>query len=166
AGKRYVADADRSLWAYHHAKNVDLIMSLSEARYGRLDRLIDSLKSREAALQVALVTNPRPGHIDRLKPWIKGIPAQTISRLVAGQTPVRAARLIIGELLNPNLRGIRLAYDPSTGSPTFQFRALIDSIYWQLSQRMGSVHIGKCPCGALFFADHGKQRFCPPPPGV
>lgn len=152
--QRSLKDGDQQAWALLHAQNVDLILSLLRERWAKLDRLI-SLVLNRAALQVPLSEEP----------WQKGIPAEDLHKLIDGADALEQSRLLVAQLLNPNLKGIPRRFDPDTGASEFHFSAPVQIIYWQLADHAGIDKPRRCMCGALFFALHANQKFCPPTPG-
>ena len=79
----------------------------------------------------------------------------------------RVARHLRGQLLTPNLSDVPRVFDADSERDVFEFRALIQVVYWQIADKMhGGSTIRRCPCGALFFPTDRRQKFCPPPPGT
>jgi hypothetical protein len=90
------------------------------------------------------------------EPWQIGIRPAALS--LRNADPLTISRQIIASLLNPNLSGVSRTYDPVTNRPTFQFRALIEMVYWELADRLGHYQIRACRCGALFFASDAREK--------
>jgi hypothetical protein len=80
--------------------------------------------------------------------------------------PVKA-KALLKAFLAPNLGAVERGYDPKTGRTVFRFKALIQLIYWQLADWIDGGRLRQCAeCQTYFFAEDGRQRFCPPPLGV
>lgn len=176
SGDPYPAEADDLAWLLDHAHQVHLLMSLAAALRGRIDdkrlhRLLRNVRGVNegflAPRRIATVRDPwwTSMNADR---WWRKLGTDFDAAIEDAGGPVSAAKCAFSMLLTPNLADVPLVIDPESGRPAFQFRALIQAVYWMLADRWG---IGRRPkrCkedGALFFADDGRERFCPPPPGV
>jgi hypothetical protein len=157
SGRPYPAEADDLVWFRGHASTVHLVMSLIRALRGKinaeaLERLFVGLPQRIATVQ---------------DPWWMTLDSD-FKAGVRTEGVVKTAQRALSALLTPNLQGVDLVIDPESGAPVFRFRALIQAVYWMLADRWG---IGRRPirckeCGAVFFPDDDREKFCPPPPGV
>jgi hypothetical protein len=172
--------ADGLGWALSHARNVDLIMRLHQARRGDLDRLLDWLNGRIVKVRVpegfafptkedapseddfvdeSWASKRRPGLLRApllAAPWFDHHRLAELSQ--PGDSALDRSRRVIAALLDPNLRDVQRVTDWWTGTARFQFRALIQLLYWQLADRLGRWSIRRCRCGVMFFADHGNQE--------
>ena len=79
-----------------------------------------------------------------------------------GRQIAEAGKLLLAELLNPNLGSVRRTFDSESGASGFHFRALVEAIYWQIADKRSKLR--QCEeCGLWFFADDDRRRFCPHP---
>jgi hypothetical protein len=154
--------ADDMAWVLQHARNVDRILQLSRSRWTKLDDLLEFLDLRTVRVREIGQDVAEPMlHLKTLQvpvltePW--QIPIRPDALMARRTEPLDVSRQIIAELLNPNLIGVQRAYDPTADAPTFQFRALIQMVYWPLADRLGHYAIRQCRCGAMFFAPDERQ---------
>jgi hypothetical protein len=160
---------DNLVWAMAHARNVDRILRLHKGRFSDLDGLLESLAYRRVRTreigQKEWLQNLHPMTIQvpiLEEPWQVGIGRENLFPEGAASSPLSVQRLVIAQLLNPNIAGVNRRYDTTRGEPVFHCRALIEVIYWQLADRLGVCKVRRCECGALFFAADARQKFCPP----
>jgi hypothetical protein len=171
-GKRKLYQADPLAWALDHAQNVDLILRLARYRRGELTELLNSIAEKqsqevELSVQEKIVYRTKADFlIPTISPhWYVDL-TLNVSEALSEHKEFEVSRLLIAEMLNPNLGGFARLYDPASGNYRIDFKALIHVIYWKLTDRLGGNSLRKCKCGALFFATSGHQRFCPPWPGT
>ena len=142
-------DGDDVVWAVDHASNIRMIMRLDRARGAKLDEFLEKLVETEPALVVPLTTKPWSIHVDSAK-----VRSQAVK-------PLALARVIVAELLNPNLVTVAPAFDPIANAPCFRCRSLLEAIYWRLFNSLRQFRMKRCACGSLFFATDPRQKFCP-----
>ena len=171
SGQREVRAGDDSGWAVCHVLNVRLCLSLAyplnRRAWQQLKAKLNSLADRQDA-QVA---------VDELQiqvpilvpmtfaPWVRQLPF-SIRQALDRESEPRVARRVLDELISPSLATVTRVLDPETGTPRFRFRALIETIYWQIADLVGTSALKQCECGALFFARDRRQQHCPPLPGI
>jgi hypothetical protein len=177
-----VRAGDELAWALDHARNVDLILTLEAGVRGRgrkeLSAALDDLERHQRPQ-----SNRR--HDRGLGPlgenWRLRVPTLTppwhvpleveIRDMRSANTDKITAQSLLAALIAPNLAGVpRVTVvdgNPPRFHDVFQFIALIQVIYWQIADRIGSKRLQRCDwCRAWFLATDGRQRFCLPPPGV
>lgn len=170
-GARAPRMADNIDWALLHARNVDLIMRLHHTRWKslvELDQLLRQLDARTLRVRgiPATTKSEESWEVQRhpvtlrvpllAEPW--QLRLRDGARHERGHDPVGVSRRLIDQLLEPNLGGV--SRGSKAGTPIFRFQALVQLLYWQLADRLDHYAIRQCRCGALFFADHGRQRSC------
>lgn len=85
--------------------------------------------------------------------------------------PRERARRVAATILNKNLEGVPRRFSPfpptRAGSRSaFEIRTLVEAIYWRLANEWDAGRVRSCEaCGEPFIASHGRQQYCPPPPG-
>ena len=157
AGGFELRDGDPISWSLSHSAQVNEVFGLIRGRREGLDHRLQVLQDRQREAAIMIPT-PTAGGYTNL--------SFDIAEALTTQSPLAVARLIVAEMLAPNLAGVVRVFDAETATPRFHFRALIDVIYWLLADRLeGRWSIRQCACGALFFARDPRQRHCPPRPG-
>jgi len=168
-GARAPRMADSIDWALLHARNVDCIMRLHSSRYADLDRLLDQLETRTMRVRgISEESDDEPWEVRRHRvalrvpqlqpPWQVNV--SDIARRGPGDDPLGVSRRIIACCLTPNLGTVPRECDAVTNESRFRFRTLIELLYWQLADRLGRYAVRQCRCGAVFFAEHGRQQSC------
>lgn len=79
------------------------------------------------------------------------------------QDPVQQAGRILEFFLNPNLEGTNRQLQLTEAGPrnVFTFSALVQTIYWQLTDQIAKCHVRWCrECKGVFVPKNPKGRFC------
>jgi hypothetical protein len=169
--KSFLADGDRLTWSLRHAENIDCCLWLA----GLLRDIEEPTSNTKTASEELRKffrrwSGARPTGRSHLiatvaPPWFETItvecpPSQASIRQVA-----EAAQELLASLMTPNLAGVQRTYKWKSGR--FEFRALIQLIYWRLADVAGSSSLRQCEeCSTYFFCSDPRQRFCPPPAGI
>ena len=85
--------------------------------------------------------------------------------------PLNSARQIAEILINRNISGIsRQLSGGVLGFPSrscFEFRAMIEVVYWQLADKLERGGVRRCKdCGHFFVSRDKRQWYCPAPNGL
>jgi hypothetical protein len=169
--KPFLADGDRLTWSLLHAENIDgclwLAGTLRDAEKpgpntktasAKLRKLFEHWGGAQPAVRNHLIATVAP-------PWFETITVECPpSQASIGQV-AEAAQEFLARLMTPNLAGVQRTYKWKSGR--FEFRALIQLIYWRLADMAGSSSLRQCEeCSTYFFCGDARQRFCPPPAGI
>ena len=145
-------------WVKAHARTVSVVATL--ASLARDVKRRPENRSRLATYLVKISRGPYAlgGQVRNVD---FGITQKPVS-------PVFPALGIIRYLANENLgiTGYRLRLAADGLKPFFSFQALIQVIYWQLVDGLGSSSICRCrECGRVFVAKNPRTQFCLPQKG-
>ncbi len=158
-GQIEMVDGDVVMWALHHAENVyACLWLLGKLKAGEWSNLREFFYERRRRPRTMPTIAP---------PWNSSIRFQRIEAKAGWKTVKSATRELLAELINPNLIGVERSYDNKLGTSVFEFKALIQVVYWRLADFSESEFLRQCiECHTYFFAQDGRQKFCPPRAGV
>jgi hypothetical protein len=167
----FLADGDGLTWALLHAENIDgclwLAGTLRDAEKSGPDTKTALAKLRKFFERWGGAQPTVRGHLVATvaPPWFETITVECPpSQASIGQV-AEAAQQFLARLITPNLAGVPRIYDGKRS--WFEFRALIQLIYWRLADMAGSSSLRQCEeCSTYFFCSDPRQRFCPPPTGI
>jgi hypothetical protein len=146
-------------WVVAHSRTVGLFLNL----IGLLE------EDDEHALQYEL-KHASPG-LYAFGRQLVNLPTDHIRDALKRNVPAAGlARLYIGRYITENILGItrRLQTNPQLTrvASAFVFRAMIETVYWQLANRLESGGVRRCAeCRRFFIARDKRQQYCPPFPG-
>jgi hypothetical protein len=152
------ARGDPLEWVWAHAKGVrmcqELLLYLQDNDSDGLDRYLRSKRGKNGYPSITVGRR----HIFELVEFH------------GTESPETIAHWLLGAIINPNLAGVRLSLSTEglVRTPTQEFDALIDIVYWHLFglaiQPAAGHGFGRCElCGSIFARTDPRQRFCPPP---
>ncbi len=148
--------ADPLPWIWAHSRTVHLCLELIHAL-----KLKDS---RVATKKIKDIIPIRDGYLEVVFAH-RHHRAMTIQEAIPKDLRQWARRTLL-YILNKNIQGIRptLCWDEDEGTANcfFTFSALIEVVYWQLTNTLTGGWVAKCQtCGAFFIQTDRRQRFCP-----
>ncbi len=148
---------DPADWIMAHSNTVGIILQLlgwlEERNVKELSDVLRSLPSGPYAYSSNIMTQEYWATSKCKKEFLKD--------------PVRSAQLIASRLINPNIKGInREISGPDLGlqpKSRFVFRAMIETVYWQLADKLEQGRgVRRCPeCGRFFVARDKRSIYCP-----
>jgi hypothetical protein len=169
--KPFLADGDGLTWSLLHAENIDCCLWLAgilrnieepgphtKTASEKLRKFFERWGGTQPTESSHLIAMVAP-------PWFETITVECPpAKASIGQVAEAAQELLAG-LITPNLAGVQRIYDGKRSR--FEFRALIQLIYWRLADMAGSSSLRQCEeCSTYFFCSDPRQRFCPPPAGI
>jgi hypothetical protein len=169
--KPFLADGDRLTWSLLHAENIDWCLWLAgilrdieepspntKTSSEKLRKFFERRGGAQPTVRGHLVATVTP-------PWFETITVECPTSQASIRQVAEAAQELLARLITPNLVGVQRIYDGRRSR--FEFRALIQLIYWRLADMAGSSFLRQCDeCSTYFFCSDPRQRFCPPPAGI
>ena len=157
--RRECKGGDPIEWVRAHSRTVALCLDL-----------IGVLEEGDEVVIGDAVETTRPG------PYIWGqrigkLPTRfTDHSLKKNVPPAAIARNWLTRLITDNIQGItrRLSTDAygSRLASYFSFKAMIETVYWQLADRVEGGGVRRClECRRFFLTRDKRQQYCPPYPG-
>jgi hypothetical protein len=167
----FLADGDQLTWSLLHAETIDLCLWLAgllrdieeptsntKTASENLRRFFGRWRGARSTVGSHRIATVAP-------PWFETIPVECPPSQASIRQVAEAAQDFLARLLTPNLAGVQRKYKWKSGR--FEFRALIQLIYWRLADVAGSSSLRECEeCSTYFFCSDPRQRFCPPPAGI
>lgn len=155
---RRLAEADNLLWLLEHSANV-----------ARCQRLIAFLSGQSRSIE-----NVRPvlrsigkrqddrQYIIPIGTKLSGLDYPDCRKYNTHRKIYIAKRdcqSLLTACLEPNLGAVSRKFE--AGHMVFEFRSLIELIYWQLADLIGRRDIKSClECEGIFLSSDGRQRYC------